>query len=307
MKKFELTHARHDPVHCLAPGLFRSLKRGERKRQKLDITYTYGNSMDSVRFWGPEPLGADDMRVLQGLVAMAAVSGEEGRGIMLRPDTESKAGQQMRLSLDLKFAAIEEDAMVAKGTYRSLAREIGYTDGGGNQIKAIRDSIERLWAVSVILGRGGRRQGFRILSEYTSNEADGRLYVALNPRLAEAIMGESPHTRISMDEVRALRSDPASLIHQRLCGWIDPGKTGRVTLDTLCSYVWPDECTANALKRRKGIARGALEEIAAIGWLVREYAKGKLEIVRPAAASQHYPIRVATVPNPRRNSTQSAS
>ncbi|GKQ77706.1 hypothetical protein KAM447_42140 [Aeromonas caviae] len=22
----ELTHARHDPMHCLAPGLFRSLK-----------------------------------------------------------------------------------------------------------------------------------------------------------------------------------------------------------------------------------------------------------------------------------------
>lgn len=65
MSKFDLTHARHDPAHCLAPGLFRSLKRGERKRSKLDVTYTYGK--DSIRFWGPEPLGADDLRVLQGL------------------------------------------------------------------------------------------------------------------------------------------------------------------------------------------------------------------------------------------------
>ncbi|WP_268915854.1 replication protein C, IncQ-type, partial [Aeromonas caviae] len=37
-----------------APGLFRSLKRGERKRLKLDVTYTHGD--DSIRFWGPEPL-----------------------------------------------------------------------------------------------------------------------------------------------------------------------------------------------------------------------------------------------------------
>ncbi|WP_268915743.1 replication protein C, IncQ-type, partial [Aeromonas caviae] len=34
---------RHDPAHCLAPGLFRSLKRGERKRLKLDVTYTHGD------------------------------------------------------------------------------------------------------------------------------------------------------------------------------------------------------------------------------------------------------------------------
>lgn len=29
--KHSLSHVRHDPAHCLAPGLFRALKRGERK------------------------------------------------------------------------------------------------------------------------------------------------------------------------------------------------------------------------------------------------------------------------------------
>ena len=28
-------------MHCLVPGLFRSLKRGERKKLKLDVTYHY--------------------------------------------------------------------------------------------------------------------------------------------------------------------------------------------------------------------------------------------------------------------------
>ncbi|MET3109463.1 hypothetical protein AAKU58_004320 [Oxalobacteraceae bacterium GrIS 1.18] len=52
---FDLTHARHDPAHCLAPGLFRSLKRGDRKKLKLDVTYPYGgfccNSESKANFW----------------------------------------------------------------------------------------------------------------------------------------------------------------------------------------------------------------------------------------------------------------
>ncbi len=279
---FDLTHARHDPAHCLAPGLFRSLKRGERKRSKLDVTYTYG--ADSIRFWGPEPLGADDLRVLQGLVAMAATSGKEGRGIILSQEPKTDKGRQLRLWLELKWDALEKDALVAKGSFGQLAREIGYADNGGSQFKTIRESIERLWAVSVIVERDGRRQGFRILSDYASDEQECKLFVALNPRLAEAVMGERPHTRINMDEVRALRTDQARLMHQRLCGWIDPGKSGRVELDTLCSYVWPDVATnENTMKTRRQTARKALAELAAVGWEVSEYAKGKWKISRPTA------------------------
>lgn len=277
---FELTHARHDPAHCLAPGLFRSLKRGERKQLKLDVTYTYGN--DFIRFWGPEPLGVDDLRVLQGLVAIAATSGENGRGIVLRHETASKTGQQLRLWLDLKWAAIEKDAMVAKGSFRQLAREIGYAEDGGSQFKTIRECIERLWAVSIIVEQNSERQGFRLLSDYASDDQNGKMFVALNPRLAEAVMGERPHTRLDMAEVRALQTDPARLIYQRLCGWIDPGKSGRVELDTLCGYVWPNEANPEAMKKRRQTARKALTELVAVSWKVEEYSKGKWKIRRPA-------------------------
>ena len=298
---FDLTHVRHDPAHCLAPGLFRSLKRGERKRLKLDVTYTHGE--DSIRFWGPEPLGVDDLRILQGLVAMAAISGDGGRGIVLRNETESEVGQQLRLLLDLKWDAVEKDAMVAKGSFRQLARELGYADDGGSQFKTIRDSIERLWAVSVIVERNGQRQGFRILSDYVSDDREGKLFVSLNPRLAEAVMGERPHTRLDMTEVRALQTDPARLIHQRLSGWIDAGKSGRVELDTLCNYVWPDETkNPNTLKKRRQTARKALAELISVGWAVHEYAKGKWEIRRPGV-NQANPRRDST--HPRHNSIQS--
>lgn len=282
--KPELTHVRHDPAHCLAPGLFRSLKRGERKHRKLDVTYVYGK--DSVRIWGPEPLGADDLRVLQGLIAMAATSGDAGRGIVLRPTPASEAGEALRERLELKWGAIGKDALVAKGSICELAREVGYSDGGGgSQFKTIRASIERLWAVSVIVERDGRRQGFRIVADYASNAKDEQIFVALNPRLAEAVVGHRSHARIDMAEVRALRSDPARLVHQRLCGWIDPGKSGRVRMETLREYVWPDEASnPNTIKTRRQVIRKALAELTGVGWKVDEYAREKWEIERPQPA-----------------------
>lgn len=101
--KHDLTHVRHDPAHCLAPGLFRSLKRGDRKRCKLDVTYTFGED-ESMRFVGFEPLGADDMRLLQGIVALGGPN-----GILLTPEPTSETGRQLRLFLEPRFEAIEQD------------------------------------------------------------------------------------------------------------------------------------------------------------------------------------------------------
>ncbi|MBY1058484.1 replication protein C [Citrobacter europaeus] len=296
MSKYDLTHARHDPVHCLAPGLFRSLKRGERKRSKLDVVYDYGNGK-RIEFSGPEPLGADDLRILQGLVAMAGPS-----GLVLSPDPQTEAGRQLRLFLEPKWEAVQQDAMVVKGSYRSLAREVGYADI--DNTRPVRDCIERLWKVSIIAQNGRKRQGFRLLSEYASDEQDGKLYVALNPLIARAIMG-GQHIRIDMAEVRKLQTDPARLIHQRLCGWIDLGKSGRVELDTLCGYVWPDEPTnPNTIKKRRQTARKALAELAAVGWKLDEYAKGKWEIGRPKASDCNAAPPCLTAPHPLFNSTQ---
>lgn len=298
MSKHDLTHARHDPVHCLAPGLFRSLKKGERKHSKLDVVYEYGNDK-RIEFSGPEPLGADDLRILQGLVAMAGPS-----GLVLSPDPQTDAGRQLRLFLEPKWEAVQQDAMVVRGSYGALASEVGYANK--KDTKRVRECIERLWKVSIIAQSGRKRLGFRLLSEYASDEQDGRLYVALNPLIARAIMGgpHVQHIRIDMAEVRKLKTDPARLIHQRLCGWIDPGKSGRVELGTLRSYVWPDEATnPNTVKKRCQTARKALAELVPVGWKLDEYAKGKWEIGRPKGCDNGA-RPTFSAPNPRVFSTQ---
>ncbi|MGN0921719.1 MAG: replication protein C, IncQ-type [Cellvibrio sp.] len=272
--KYALTHARHDPAHCLAPGLFRSLKRGERKRCKLDVTYSFGNE-ESMRFIGFEPLGADDMRLLQGIIALAGP-----KGILLTQEPTTKTGQQLRLLLEPCFEAIEQDGLVIRESFSRLLSEVGMTDGGDN-IKALKASLLRMSNVTVLMVQGQKKSTFHLMS-HAFDEFDGRLWVALNPRITEAILGQRPYARIDMDEVRALHTDPARLMHQRLCGWIDAGKYGRVELDTLCTYAWPNEASANAMKRRRGIARKALSELVAVGWMAREYAKDKWEIKRPS-------------------------
>lgn len=270
--KYDLTHARHDPVHCLAPGLFRAIKRGERKHAKLDVIYDYGDGK-RIEFSGPEPLGADDLRILQGLIALAGPS-----GLVLGPEPGTEGGRQLRLFLEPKWEAAEANAMVVKGSYRILAREVGYANI--DDTKSIRDCIERLWKVSIIAQNGTKRQGFRLLADYTSDESKGRLFVALNPMIAQAVIGGGQHVRISMDEVRALKSETARLLHQRLCGWIDPNRSGKVAVDTLCSYAWPDKASAATMRKRRQRVREALLEIKALGWTVIEYARGKYDITR---------------------------
>jgi len=271
--KYDLTHAKHDPAHCLTPGLFRSLKRGERKKLKLDVAYTYGDEV--VRFIGFEPLGADDMRLLQGLAALAGPN-----GLILKPEPKTGMGEQLRLLLDTKFDAVAQDALVVRESMSKLLKETGLTDGGDN-LKGVRASLIRMANITVIVTKGGQEASFHLMS-YAFDESDGRLFAALNPRVTEAVLGGRPHTRIEFAEVRKLSTDPARLVHQRLCGWIDPRKSGRVGLDTLCSYVWPDEAkNPNTIKTRRSAVRKALKELASIGWGVDEYARGKWKITRP--------------------------
>lgn len=275
--KHDLTHVRHDPAHCLAPGLFRSLKRGDRKRCKLDVTYTFGED-ESMRFVGFEPLGADDMRLLQGIVALGGPN-----GILLTPEPTSETGRQLRLFLEPRFEAIEQDGLVVRESLTKLLSETGMTDSGDN-IKALKASLLRMSNVTILVTKGRRQAAFHLMS-HAFDETDGRLWVALNPRIAEAILGHRPYARIDMAEVRVLQTDPARLMHQRLCGWIDPGKSGKATVDTLSSYVWPEEASGATMRQRRKRVRDSLPEIVSLGWTVTEYAPSKYNIARPKATA----------------------
>lgn len=280
----DLTHARLDRAHVLAPGLFRSLAPGDRKKEKLEVIYSYGDG-ERLEFLGREPLGALEMRVLQGLVAMAGPDGL----VLEDQDAASPAGGQLMLDLFepdpvVQAAKLKPASLVIRDSLRRLAREIGM-DEGGKSLKDIREAIERMFLVTIFVQTGKRRLGMRMLAAYASDEGTGDLYVALNPRIAGAIMGASPYARIDLNEVRRLESDPARLIHQRLCGWIDPGKSGEIGIDKLSEYVWPDEASTDAARRKRwSRVRKAVTELSGLGWRIEELTKDHWRIIRPRQA-----------------------
>lgn len=268
----ELTHARHDRSHCLAPGLFRSLRRGERKKEKLDVSYSHGR--EQIRFIGFEPLGADDLRLLQGIVALAGPA-----GVTLSPAPSAEVPKELRRLLETKQNSEEMNALMVSGNVGRLLAETGMTSGGKN-IEVLKASLVRLSNVSVIASRGEQVASFRLLS-FAFDGGTGQLHVGLNPRLADAVVGNRPYARIDMREVRCLKSDVARLIHQRLCGFVNPGKPWRVGLSVLSSYVWPEGGTAATMRQRRLRVRKALREISACGWTVEETARNMFWFRRP--------------------------
>lgn len=283
MSRYELDHVRHDAVHCLAPGLFKALKRGERRSSKLDVVYEYGQQGHRVEFSGPEPLGADDLRVLQGLVALAGLEGK-----VLSPSPKSAVGVTLRQMLEPRWEAADDNAVVVQCSYRRLAKEIGYARVDCS--KPIKACIERLWKVSIIVQLGDQRRGFRLLADYRSNEQAQGVHIALNPLLANAVLGTDRHIRISMEEVRAIKSETTRLLHQRLCAWVNGGSARKVQLMTLCGYLFSTEGNPAAVRKRLARVRQALNELKTLGWQVNEYAKGRVEIRRPPNNSHKVPF-----------------
>ena len=89
----------------MVPGLFRSLPKGERKDSKLDITYKHGK--DSIRFWRPEALAADDLRVLQGLIALRENYAQLGGRPKLFSQVWGKSPESNRQTQNGSFNFIE--------------------------------------------------------------------------------------------------------------------------------------------------------------------------------------------------------
>lgn len=283
-----------DPDCALAPGLFRSLPKGEAARKhRLEVVCTSGAVGSTVTFKSPDLLGADDMRVLQGVMALVTRDAA-GDGALHLAEPQDAEGAQLVLGFEAKDDLKNHIALRINGSWRAVARAVGLDPGSGPVLKKIQKSVERLCGLSVVMDSPVFRGAIHFMAAvWTKNGGGGGagdLKLALNPRLAGIAlsglgeMGEK-YIRIDLGEVRALRTDAGRLIHQRLCGWIDPGTSGKVRLDTLCGYVWPEDApTRQAMAKRRQRVRRALRELQRFGrpWVVSEYGPGRFEIGRPA-------------------------
>ena len=272
---YELTHARHEPGHCLS-GLFRSIKKGERKKGKLDVTYKSGDT--TLHFVGFEFLGVDDLRVLQGLISMG---GPSKMRLRLDGSAKTEIGRILAVALNPRDYAKNLVARYIKTTIYKLMKEIGYKSDDKKQYKAIENSLKRMSNVTLFVQTGDILWSSHLLS-FSLDTKTKELDVALNPLVTRAILGEIRYTWIDMKEVRSLKTDAARLIHERLCAWVDQGKTSLpISIDTITGYVWPDKATEKTSQKRRERARKALKEIEDTGWKMDEIRKGVFKFTRP--------------------------
>lgn len=284
------TFALHDPAHCLAPGLFVSVRKQELKKlQHWTTSYYSEKHKRTVKFEGFQLLGADTMRVLQGIVAIAGGWGEP-----------VSVGEQLELNL------LSPEAPVAGKVFRPVAyvafsstqllSTIGQGDSGQNA-KHIKECIDKLQNTFVTITEPDPNDPFNTIESRQSlisnrfySVKDQRWSLCLNYGLVKSVFGIDSedlrsYVRINLNETKALTLDTASLMHQRICAIVSPGKSHLFNLDTLVSNVYIDNqelSRATASHRKKQVKAGLAQLGQLPGWKVEESTPGTYRITRGA-------------------------
>ncbi|MBK7416273.1 MAG: hypothetical protein IPJ38_15410 [Dechloromonas sp.] len=116
------------PAVVLSPGLFRALQKTG-VREGLAVSY---RSRDSViHMQGPEWLGSDDLRILQGVAAFAGCQRVE---LPANPATD--IGKRLREQLHAEHRAGTLSTIALTVSITDFAKAIGYRDTGGGCAKS---------------------------------------------------------------------------------------------------------------------------------------------------------------------------
>jgi hypothetical protein len=277
---YRYTHAKHDPAQCTVPGLFQPLKKGARKGRNHSVSHKYGDVTMQIRCF--EPLGADDLRVLQGLLAIGSPIGEP-KVLTAEFSDGNIEHREIRKNLQLSETCLHLETLVVQGSCYQLAREIGMRTDGAANFRRIRDSLRRLCGVSIIAKYAdGKEHSYNLIGGYGSDAQKREIHVVLNPRLTSAILGKridatGGHTRIEMDEVRRIKGDATRILHQYLCAIVSPGVSKEFLASTLRAHVWlqipkpqkhkPEYSKwMERVKKQHQRIRQSMEELNTIGW-----------------------------------------
>jgi hypothetical protein len=259
----------------MIPGLFVPLGKGQRQKEKLDVRYNYKDR--KIRFVGFEPLGADDLRLLQTMVALAGIE-----KISLNSNPKTDNGKLLRGKLDLKYEAINQKSLAIRTSKYELIKESGWKHNKSKRDQ-IKDSLFRMSNVTLEIEYESRFWSSHLISHSIGERKEDRLLIAINPRIAELMLGISNGgiTYIDMNEARSKMNESTRILHQYLSAWIGPGKKEKAGIDKLIWHVWIKLCSATSLRKRKVKIRAALKCLNEFdSWNVAEVKKDIFEIKR---------------------------
>jgi hypothetical protein len=230
------------------------------------------------------------MRVLQGIVAIAGGWGEpisvgEQLELGLLPVEAPPAGKIYRPMAYVAFSSTQ------------LLKTIGQGDTGPNA-KHIKDCIDRLQKTFVTITEPDPNDPENtiescqpLISERFYSVKDQRWSIYLNYGLVKSVFGAEgddlrSYVRINLNETKVLTLDSASLMHQRICAIVSPGKSHLFNLDTLVNniYINNQELDRKAIYKRRKQVKDGLAQLAQLpGWKVEETSSDTYRVTRGTA------------------------
>lgn len=252
-----IDHARLDPSHCLADGLFKPLLRGSNKTD-LDVRYQYKGY--TFHWQGPELLGINEQSVFLAIHRLAATAGPD---IRVDCNSTDPNQQEARTRLKLAYDAARLDSLVIETSANELTRTTG-RKVNGQSAKRIVESLMRMAEVSFCICNTESPSSPVFQSQLISVvESERLLHVGINPCLTKAVC-EQPSTYVDMREQRVLKSDITKRLHVWLSSWASPtanGRDQRISMDKLISHIWGDSTTGDALYARRKKLHAAIAEL----------------------------------------------
>ena len=295
--------AKMHPAPCLAQGLFLIRKNGGREDFPTPVVLAEQTmSSGTYRFIGKEPLGVEDMRVLQGVFMLASRPSET---VELEVGA-ARTPVGVALSTNLNFSGPENAQRFCKYTHiniAALAEAAGYGKAGGSRT-VVESCLERLSRVrvSVTLKDGSVSASAllahvplpREIASETDRPKDTHALV-IHPALSTTLLSDLNgvrHVRLEHAEIAALeRSGTARILHCRLCAIVDPGSSKGFAVRTLLGYAYADSDNKSTERRRVVDIRDAMTALGSLpGWsVVGDDRKAKAQVFtvrRPLAGGR---------------------
>lgn len=275
-----------DPSH-LFDGMYIPTKGKKRTSQKLG-PYKFSNKIITIR--SHEQLGVDDQSMNLAIAAQIGINGNTFE--------EPKGEISSLLKKEMQIIGVENSTLGAmKTSLRSLMIDAGYrSPDSGKSLREARECLDRLRLTNIreYDPETGWDRSANLISVYF-NHKTGEVFVAVNPRLTEAIFfGQD--TRISLFERNLLSSEPSKLIHCWLSSYVRQGESlangHGAYLDTLAPHVWGpnhDNESRQVRSKRRHLLAKALDEIVdatkplhkGSGWKIEINAQGLVHVMRP--------------------------
>ncbi len=269
--------------------LFRPLPK-TRLRPPLDVRYQLGDG-SFLRFSAREALGVPEQTLLLVLLELAAEQYAKRPGDAVMDGTErGEVAQALWSRLHQpshdRSSRLPETLRLSC-TWVELNRRCGCGTGGSLTMSR-RESLRRLCEVVVWEETAPRRLTTQSALVVWMLGDDQRVHVALNPRLAAALMG-GQYAPVLLTERLALGSDTAMAVHAFLSTCVRRGNSLQIAVETLLPRLWPDPeglVPPGTYRRRHSDVRLALTAVGKLAdWSV-EWVGTKAIVRRAGSASR---------------------